>query len=234
MIHDLENGIYYSDPVEATDRCCLTYIEGDNYSLMVDSGNSKRHYQQFYQQLNKPETDFLILTHSHWDHSYGLTFSNCESYCCSNTELHLLEDMNLSWDEESVNKGYQQGTIDPFIGEAMLEEYKGHFDELRIKVPDIIFDQEIQFDLGGNVVIARHVTCPHCDDAVVIYCPKQKTLVIGDAACEELINGEWIDNVDKLKEFIAEINQFDYQWVIDGHSGLLSRDELEQWFKERL
>lgn len=53
----------------------LGYIRGERYSLAVDAGNSRRHVEKFYAALDAAELrrpDFTVLTHWHWDHTFGL------------------------------------------------------------------------------------------------------------------------------------------------------------------
>ena len=53
----------------------LGYIRGERYSLAVDAGNSRRHGEKFYAALDAAELrrpDFTVLTHWHWDHTFGM------------------------------------------------------------------------------------------------------------------------------------------------------------------
>ena len=77
MFHKISENVYYTDNEEATDRPAMGYIKGDKYSLMVESGNSKANVNLFFSHLKEnglKEPDFVTISHSHWDHSYGLSY----------------------------------------------------------------------------------------------------------------------------------------------------------------
>lgn len=60
---------------EERDRPNLCYIKGDNWSLAVDAGHSEDHTKEFYLVLEKeglPLPKLTVLTHGHWDHTFGM------------------------------------------------------------------------------------------------------------------------------------------------------------------
>ncbi|MFR2935167.1 MAG: MBL fold metallo-hydrolase, partial [Ruminococcus sp.] len=74
-LQQLTPRIYQLPFSEAEDRPCLGYIRGERFSLMVDAGNSPEHvrdYQQALREAGFPLPQFTVLTHSHWDHCFGL------------------------------------------------------------------------------------------------------------------------------------------------------------------
>ena len=67
--------IYYFSGEQETDRPFLYYIKGRDYSVAIDAGQSKEHVEQFYAALQKeslPLPNYTILTHWHWDHTFGI------------------------------------------------------------------------------------------------------------------------------------------------------------------
>ncbi|HGD3882377.1 TPA: MBL fold metallo-hydrolase [Streptococcus agalactiae] len=53
----------------------LAYLNGDKIALAIDAGNSADHVDEFYksleiEDLKKP--DFTVITHWHWDHTFGM------------------------------------------------------------------------------------------------------------------------------------------------------------------
>ena len=66
----------------------LGYIRGERYSLAVDAGNSRRHVEKFYAALDAAELrrpDFTVLTHWHWDHTFGLHAVDGAAIACEAT-----------------------------------------------------------------------------------------------------------------------------------------------------
>ena len=67
--------LYYLPHYKENDWCTIGLVVGDNHTLMLDAGSSKRHVDIFMQKLEEnglPKPDLCILTHNHWDHTYGL------------------------------------------------------------------------------------------------------------------------------------------------------------------
>lgn len=71
----LTNRIYYNPHQPETDRPMQAYLKGNKVSLAIDAGYSARHVDEFYESLteyglNLP--DFTVLTHWHYDHTFGM------------------------------------------------------------------------------------------------------------------------------------------------------------------
>ena len=64
------------------DRPNLGYILGDEKALAVDAGHSSSHVEDFYdaiQSKGMPLPQFTVITHWHWDHSFGMHAVNGET-----------------------------------------------------------------------------------------------------------------------------------------------------------
>ena len=60
---------------EERDRPNLGYIQGDHWSMAVDAGHAKAHTALFYQALEDSGLRLpalTVLTHWHWDHTFGM------------------------------------------------------------------------------------------------------------------------------------------------------------------
>lgn len=74
-LRKLTDRVFYTMLSKESDRPVLGYINGQKYSLMVDSGNSKNHVDLFNEAvrnegLRKPER--IVITHWHWDHTFWM------------------------------------------------------------------------------------------------------------------------------------------------------------------
>ena len=75
ILQQLTDRIYYLPCDQEYDRPTLGYIQGDNFSVMIDCGTSKQHLDLFYQgllQRSLPSPKFAIITHWHWDHTFEI------------------------------------------------------------------------------------------------------------------------------------------------------------------
>ncbi len=64
-LKQLTDRVFYTGHNKEADRPALGYINGQKYSLMIDSGNSQRHVEQFNRSiagagLRKP--DYIAIT----------------------------------------------------------------------------------------------------------------------------------------------------------------------------
>ncbi len=74
------------------DRPNLGYVKGGNWSLAIDAGHSAAHTKAFYALLEKenlPLPSLTVLTHWHWDHTFGMHAVNglCAQTAKPNTDL---------------------------------------------------------------------------------------------------------------------------------------------------
>lgn len=71
----LNDRMFYYPHQPETDRPMLAYLKGEKITLAIDAGNSAAHVDEFYtaletKGLKKP--DFTVITHWHWDHTFGM------------------------------------------------------------------------------------------------------------------------------------------------------------------
>ena len=55
----------------------LGYVKGEYFSVMLDSGNGPAQVETFLKELKEndlPMPSYVILTHHHWDHSFGAAY----------------------------------------------------------------------------------------------------------------------------------------------------------------
>ena len=173
----LTERIWYYPFEEARDRPNLGYIRGDKWSLAVDAGHSDAHVEEFYRALEKenlPLPALTVLTHWHWDHTFGLHRINGLSIANRATNRHL-----KAFREEVSERGR-----DVFLSldESVRLEYADG-KEIRITAADLAFDGELLMDLGGCPVRIFQTEAPHTDDSTLVFVPDEKALFVGDAAC---------------------------------------------------
>ena len=128
--------IYYSDPEPEVDRPCLGYLQGEKHTLLVDAGNSPAHVRKIREELKElglREPDYIVLTHSHWDHTYGLCAWKGISYASVRTNEYLKEMSRWNWEREEFERHVASNEIPLFCRPHMLLEYP----KLRRRVENI-------------------------------------------------------------------------------------------------
>ncbi|MBO4637093.1 MAG: MBL fold metallo-hydrolase [Clostridiales bacterium] len=205
----LSEHIWYIPFEEERDRPNLGYVRGDKRSLAIDAGHSEAHTKEFYGLLQKeglPLPDLTVLTHWHWDHTFGMHAINGLSIANSRTNGHLLE---------CISKIEANGP-DEFLNlyDSIRKEYEGNR-EVIVVPADIVFDGGMTIDLGGCTVKIMQSPSPHTDDSTLVYVCEDRTLFLGDSTCGEFPKG----TKDRIKaEKLAEnIRKIDPEICVEGH-----------------
>ena len=189
-------------PFEAErDRPNLGYVKGDNWSMAIDAGHSAAHTMDFYDLLGKenlPLPALTVITHWHWDHTFGMHAVNGLCLANAKTNKYLSE-----WKEKIEKNGPDEFFA---IHESIRREYAGGA-EVIVKQADMVFSGEITLDLGNCKVKVIQAEAPHTDDSTLIYVDNDDTLFLGDATGADFFTGiKRTDICDKLAYTIKEIN----------------------------
>lgn len=150
-LKQITDRVYYLEFMEDTDRPVLGYIKGDKYALAVDSGNSKMHVEQFYSLLKNSglsKPDYTVITHYHWDHTFGMNAISGKSIVSDSTNAKLDEIKKWSWIEDDMNSRIEKGIDIEFCKNNIIKEYDC-LDKIKVVSGDIVFNNEIVVDLGS-------------------------------------------------------------------------------------
>lgn len=236
MLKKITDNIYYTEPVEANDRPVMGYVRGKVRSLMIEAGNSRKTVAEFNADLADngfAPADFVVVTHHHWDHCFGIPYLDAVSIALNRTNF-ILEDMaNWKWSDELLAKYVAEDSFPLFCEPHIRLEYPD-LTEIKVKKADISFENEMTLDLGDQPCVFKRVTSPHTDDSIIIYIPKERTVFFGDALCEELVRDQWIDNKQKLAALIDELEAIDFEYGLEGHFLPKTKALLMRELKERL
>ena len=102
MLIKLSDTIYYLPNQDDKDRPTLGLVCGDQYSLIIDSGNSTQHAHDFLREiekLNVPPVKYMVITHAHWDHFLGMNEIDATIIVNSQTNELLKKWRNYSFDK---------------------------------------------------------------------------------------------------------------------------------------
>lgn len=162
---------------EARDRPNLSYIRGDRWSLAVDAGHSDDHIAAFYRALEAaglPLPSLTVLTHWHWDHTFGMHAAHGLCLANARTNAHLCAFRA---------KIAREGTEVYFsLDESIRREYAGGRPVV-IALADIEYAGEARLDAGNCPIRLFQADAPHTDDSTLVFAEDEKVLFLGDAAC---------------------------------------------------
>lgn len=234
MLKKLTDKIYYLPFNEETDRPILGYVKGEKYSLMVDAGNSKKHVELFMEEIKKENLkypDFVVITHSHWDHTYGMAYVNAPVIACRRTNEYLENMMKWQWSDEAMEQRLQSGEDIEFCDTMIRREYPDR-KEINVTTADIEFEENLNINLGGICAHAMKLDSSHADDCVIVFIPEEKTVFIGDIISEDFHHGEPVYYKNKLLSLIEKFKELEFETALFGHMEPFEKSELISWLEE--
>lgn len=245
MFEKLTEHIYVYPCDGYTDRPNIGLIIGEK-TLLFDSGNSASHVELMKKDLIEqglPLPDYVVLSHWHWDHSFGATFWNVPVIAGRETNEQLKVVQQWKWDDQAMANRVTRREDIVFCNEMIKREYPDR-SKIRVVTADIEFDGRMTIDLGGGV-IAELIHCkgPHSSDSVLCYVPSDRFLLLGDSNCKDLYGYPWHfaieheedfkKNTDaipydkeKVDEYLHLLDTLDFTMCISGHAKAKSKDAL--------
>ena len=202
---------------EARDRPNLVYIQGDCWSLAVDAGHSADHTRDFYGALEEaglPLPKLTVLTHWHWDHSFGMHAVHGLCLANARTNRFLME-----FRERLAREGK-----DFFL--AMHESIRREYADGKpvvVTTADLVFQGEMELDAGNCPVHLFQAENPHTEDGTLIELPEEKVLLLGDADCGAF--PDWTVDPGLARKLAETIRKVNPDVCLCGHWTPLSQEE---------
>ena len=194
---------------EERDRPNRGYIRGDRWSLAADAGHSEAHVRDFYRALEEeglPLPRLTVLTHWHWDHTFGM--HAVHGLCLANART----DRYLRDAREKLGRQGPEAFLS--LDERIRAEYAGGR-QMVITEADLVFSGEILLDAGNCPVRVLQAQAPHTDDSSLIYLPGEKVLFLGDASCGAL--PDWKKDPALCRKLAQTVRETGAETVVEGH-----------------
>ena len=158
------------------DRPNLSYIRGDRWSLAVDAGHSEAHTKLFYSALEEaglPLPRLTVITHWHWDHTFGMHAVHGLCLANARTNEHL----------KAIRDKIAREGVEAFLSldDCIRREYAGNTPVI-VTLADLVFSGEMLLNLGNCPVRLFQAEAPHTDDSTLIHAVSESVLFLGDAA----------------------------------------------------
>ncbi|MDO5455397.1 MAG: MBL fold metallo-hydrolase [Eubacteriales bacterium] len=202
------------------DRPNLGYILGSRMALAVDAGHSSSHVEEFYDAIREeglPLPELTVITHWHWDHTYGMHAVNGKTLARPETNARLIEIQR----EMNSNPDKVQDFLrsDP----SVRREYAGGVPVVVVPADETVNKDRV-IDLGGVTAEIMLTASPHTDDALLVYVPEDRVLFVGDAQLG--LFPSWKMDWDKLAALAEKVRGIDAEVVVDGHWKPYSKEEF--------
>ncbi|NFT93102.1 MBL fold metallo-hydrolase [Clostridium botulinum] len=234
MFNKLTDRIYYMDFEQKSDRPVLGLVVGDQYSLVIDGGNSKDHAEKFLsyvKELEIPEVKYLVLTHWHWDHVFGMKTMNLINIVHKKSNEKLEWMKGLEWTDKAIRDRVENGYEIEFCEEHIKIEYPNNDRKIEVAKNDIIFEGNMEIDLGGVTIRLDHINADHSDDCCLVNVVEEKVTFMGDAMYLDMYNGPWSYSREKLYPLLDTLISYNSQYYIPAHHSKYTYEEFKDFIK---
>lgn len=218
-LRKISENILYMSADHETDRPILAIIKGSKRSLIVDAGNSSAHAKLFFDELKKHniiDPDYVVITHWHWDHIFGIDEMNLITIANEKTCNEINKLKNYEWTEKALDKRVEEKIEIPFCGDMIKKEFE-NFEDIKITSPNLIFNNRLEIDLGGITCIIENVGGDHSEDSTVIYVKEDKVLFLGDCLFVDIYKDDWSYDVNKFSSLLDKIESYGADIYVESH-----------------
>jgi len=234
MLKKLTDRVFYMPHSTETDRPSLGVICGNKCSLIVDSGNSPNHAKEFLAELGSmdiPPVKYLLITHWHWDHIFGIKEMDLVTIAHENTKEKLEEMKKLKWDNIALEKYLKDGTFTEFTIECIKKEIPER-DNFTIGDLDVTYKDRLEIDLGEVTCIVEAVGGDHTSDSSVIYIPEEKVVFLGDCIYGSRYKGVYGYTMEKLFPMIDKIEEYNADYYIISHEEIFNQNDMSELWNQ--
>ncbi|MGE6489120.1 MBL fold metallo-hydrolase [Paenisporosarcina sp. NPDC076898] len=234
MLNKLSDAIYYLSNQDDRERPTLGLVYGDQYSLIIDSGNSTQHAKDFLleiEKLNVPPVKYLVITHAHWDHFLGMNEFGATVIVNRESNELINEWTSYSYDDSSLQKYVNNNQMSAMCMKIIQDDMPNR-DSFKLHSPDIIFENTLTIDLGNKVCILEKIKSTHTDDSTIIYIPDEKVIFLGDCAYGTTTDSLFHFKQSLLLPMIEDIQKFDAEMFLLGHESICDSNEMNLYWKE--
>ena len=223
QLAQLSQHIFWYSPDGRTDRPILGVVVGRRKSLMIDAGASTEHAATFLTALDDagiPAPAYLVLTHWHWDHIFGMSALNVPLIAQAGTAAQLAVLRTYTWDDDALDARVAAGVEIPFCQEMIKAELPSRRD-IDLRSPDIVFSRELTINLGGISCELHHVGGDHASDSTIVYVPEDKVLFLGDCLYQCLHAPQPHYSAAKLLPLLDRLAAFDATHYVEAHNEII-------------
>ena len=225
-------------------------IIGDTGTLVVDScylpSSAREDIAQIRQWTDKP-VRYLLNTHWHNDHNQGnASYMNAFPAVTIIAQTGTAKLMTLRSASYLAEYPHRMGTFQKELdtgrypsgtpltesekedlrnavagGKAASDAVSAEFRDLKVKLPDITFDRELDIDLGNRKVQLKYLGRGNTAGDAIAYLPKEKILIAGDlvdSPVPYLGGGFPMEQATTLKKML----ELDFETLVPGHGGVLT------------
>ncbi len=183
--------------------------------VLIDTAGSPAEIQALLDAVGaQPEQVHLVInTHFHEDHTWGNQVFCCPILSHRLCQERMNSDLQGEWSQEALQAELADLLhTDPVKAEAFGQVLDG----LCIKVPDRVFDERFNGDLGGVKVEVIHVG-GHTPDASIVWLPEASILYASDLIFQGRYPYIFDSDIPRWVEALDQLLTYKADAIIPGH-----------------
>ncbi len=234
MLNQLTGNVYWTAPEAHTERPVLGYVNGEKTKLMIDAGNSPAHAKWFLGLLREEglrAPDYIVLTHWHWDHVFGVGSVNGAILAHKLTADRLTEMTNLDWRDKALDQRVEEGTESIYHRDSMKNEMTNlERGRLQWRLPDISFNAGMKVNLGGVQCNILNLSDDPSVNATVVKIIPDQVVFLGETVYPDLSSEPTAYRSDIVYPALDALLAMKAEWYVSSHGPKpLSRKDFEQF-----
>ena len=222
----------YWMPPGPPDRPSLCGVVGERRTLMLDAGSSTAHTRAFLDALllaSDIRPSAVVYTHSDWDHVLGGVEVDGIVIAHALTAEGLIELADRDWSDEGLDRRVAEG-LSSAEHVANVKAEMPSPRAVEVAPADIIFQHQIELDLGGVTVRVRHIGGDHSADSCVMHVEPDGVLFMGDCVSASPEGVMTSESASRLRDVI--LGSVAEHYVEGHHESVSSRIDIERLFEK--
>jgi cyclase len=196
------------------------FVVGKNGVMVIDTTFSPHHATLVLKEIRsitqKP-IRYVFNTHHHSDHTFGNQVFSAKVVACRECKEIMSTLLETEWSKESIQKWTDENP-----------EWKEKLANLKITLPDVIFDEEYEIDLGSLKVRLRQLG-GHTKDSSIAYIASSKVLFAGDLIFQGRYPYTKDADMQKWLSALKAIQHMDFKILVPGHGFLCNSQDVEHF-----
>lgn len=137
----------------------------------------------------------------------------------------------LEWTDEAIRSRVERNEEIEFCEEHIKIEHPQSSRAIEIAEADIIFDNNIEIDLGGVTVKVEHADADHSDDCCLVNVVEDGVTFMGDAMYLDMYNGSWSYTRGKLYPLLDKLLLNHSKFYVPAHHNKYNNEEFNGFVK---
>lgn len=193
------------------------FVVGNSGILVVDTSLTPHHATLMLKEIrsvSQKPIRYVFNTHYHSDHTFGNQVFSAKVVAHRSSRRIMARLVKTEWSQKAIDRWVEENP-----------EWKEKLANLKITLPDTLFDGEYEIDLGNVKVHLQHMG-GHSEDSSVACVPSSKVFFSGDLMFQGRYPYTRDADVGRWLSALKAMREMDFEAVVPGHGYLCDQREV--------